>query len=152
MYLSPLATAAEDTQQFHFYDSNAGKRLFTAPVHRTLGDFLDESRAHGWPKCRDPGVRTVLEGRRNGQCGRDWGTICPMHRGRGTTIRHTTIGTPTVGTDKQTQQGWSIMVVTQRQNQLAIDVQNMQCWWPPRHAHPPGPPSLMLDRDWRIAR
>jgi hypothetical protein len=36
----------------HFYDSNTGKLLYTAPKGRTLEDFLVESRAHGWPSFR----------------------------------------------------------------------------------------------------
>ena len=39
--------------EIHFYDSNTGKRLFTAPKGRSLEDFLIESRAHGWPSFRD---------------------------------------------------------------------------------------------------
>ena len=36
-----------------YYDSVSGKRLFMAPVDRTLEDFVKESRAHGWPSFRD---------------------------------------------------------------------------------------------------
>lgn len=35
-----------------FFDSNTGKLLFTAPQGRTMDDFLQESRAHGWPSFR----------------------------------------------------------------------------------------------------
>lgn len=36
-----------------FYDSNTGKLLFTAPIGRTMDEFLVESAAHGWPSFRD---------------------------------------------------------------------------------------------------
>mmetsp|Transcript_20273 Transcript_20273/g.30488 ORF Transcript_20273/g.30488 Transcript_20273/m.30488 type:complete len:205 (+) Transcript_20273:87-701(+) len=37
----------------NFYDSNTGKLLFTAPVGRTMQEFLMESSSHGWPSFRD---------------------------------------------------------------------------------------------------
>lgn len=40
----------------NFYDSNTGSLLFTAPVGRSMEDFLIESRAHGWPSFRDEEV------------------------------------------------------------------------------------------------
>ena len=40
----------------HFYDSNTGKLLFTAPIGRSWDDFLDESKHHGWPSFRDQEV------------------------------------------------------------------------------------------------
>ena len=36
-----------------FYDSVTGELLFTAPVGRTMEDFLKESQSHGWPSFRD---------------------------------------------------------------------------------------------------
>merc|ERR1719410_2445130 len=36
-----------------FYDSVTGKRLFTAPVGRSMEAFLKESKSHGWPSFRD---------------------------------------------------------------------------------------------------
>lgn len=36
-----------------FFDSNTGKRLFTAPIGRSVQDFLQESALHGWPSFRD---------------------------------------------------------------------------------------------------
>lgn len=39
-----------------FYDSNTGKLLFTAPIGRTMDEFLVESAAHGWPSFRDSEV------------------------------------------------------------------------------------------------
>jgi hypothetical protein len=40
-----------------FYDSNTGKLLYTAPVGRTMDEFIVESDAHGWPSFRDAEVR-----------------------------------------------------------------------------------------------
>merc|ERR1712157_91079 len=45
-----------DGQPTKFYDSVTGKLLFTAPVGRTLQEFLLESQSHGWPSFRDDEV------------------------------------------------------------------------------------------------
>mmetsp|Transcript_9984 Transcript_9984/g.14692 ORF Transcript_9984/g.14692 Transcript_9984/m.14692 type:complete len:202 (+) Transcript_9984:53-658(+) len=37
----------------NFYDSVTGTLLFTAPVGRTMTEFLKESTSHGWPSFRD---------------------------------------------------------------------------------------------------
>ena len=39
-----------------YYDSVTGKPLFEAPKGRTMEEFLNESRAHGWPSFRDEEV------------------------------------------------------------------------------------------------
>ena len=39
-----------------YYDSVTGKLLFTAPVGRTMTDYLMESASHGWPSFRDEEV------------------------------------------------------------------------------------------------
>lgn len=39
-----------------YYDSVTGKHLFTAPVGRTMEEFLIESGRHGWPSFRDEEV------------------------------------------------------------------------------------------------
>lgn len=49
--------AKEAKGAMDFYDSNTGKKLFTAPVNRTMDAFLIESAAHGWPSFRDSEVR-----------------------------------------------------------------------------------------------
>ena len=36
-----------------FYDTVSGLPLFVAPQNRTIEQFLEESRAHGWPSFRD---------------------------------------------------------------------------------------------------
>ncbi|CAJ1969612.1 unnamed protein product [Cylindrotheca closterium] len=48
--------AREASGPIKFYDSNTGKHLFTAPVGRTMNEFLIESSAHGWPSFRDAEV------------------------------------------------------------------------------------------------
>ena len=39
-----------------FYDSVTGRPLFIAPIGRSMADFLEESKAHGWPSFRDEEV------------------------------------------------------------------------------------------------
>jgi len=39
-----------------YYDSVTGEPLFTAPVGRSVEDFLKESVSHGWPSFRDEEV------------------------------------------------------------------------------------------------
>lgn len=39
-----------------YYDSVTGKHLFTAPIGRTMEEFLIESGRHGWPSFRDDEV------------------------------------------------------------------------------------------------
>ncbi len=39
-----------------FYDSNTGKPLFVAPIGRSVDDFIEESKYHGWPSFRDQEV------------------------------------------------------------------------------------------------
>ena len=48
--------ADKEGNQITFYDSNTGKALFVAPNNRTMQEFLDESKAHGWPSFRDDDV------------------------------------------------------------------------------------------------
>jgi len=39
-----------------YYDSVTGNHLFTAPMGRTMEEFLVESGSHGWPSFRDEEV------------------------------------------------------------------------------------------------
>jgi hypothetical protein len=39
-----LLEAKNSTQPIEFYDSNTGKLLFTAPIGRSMDDFLIESK------------------------------------------------------------------------------------------------------------
>lgn len=50
------ANSTGEGEQITFYDSNTGKPLFIAPIGRTMKQFLDESKAHGWPSFRDEEV------------------------------------------------------------------------------------------------
>ena len=45
--------AKQPGEEVTFYDSQSGKPLFIAPRGRTMKQFLDESKAHGWPSFRD---------------------------------------------------------------------------------------------------
>lgn len=51
-----LSDVSEREGPIQFFDSNTGKLLFEAPKGRTMKEFLDESRAHGWPSFRDEEV------------------------------------------------------------------------------------------------
>lgn len=52
-----------------FYDSNTGEPLFLAPHGRGVSEFLQESRAHGWPSFRDSEVNwDKVRCLRNGEC------------------------------------------------------------------------------------
>ena len=42
--------------EYTYYDSVTGKPLFIAPRGRSMEDFLEESRHHGWPSFRDEEV------------------------------------------------------------------------------------------------
>jgi len=43
---------SSETGQVTFYDPQCGIALFVAPSGRTMQEFLDESRLHGWPSFR----------------------------------------------------------------------------------------------------
>jgi peptide methionine sulfoxide reductase MsrB len=45
-----------EAKEMTFYDSNTGNPLFIVPRGRTMKEFLDESKAHGWPSFRDEEV------------------------------------------------------------------------------------------------
>jgi peptide methionine sulfoxide reductase MsrB len=51
-----LKTINEVEQPIKFYDSVTGEHLFTAPVGRTMDEFVKESIGHGWPSFRDEEV------------------------------------------------------------------------------------------------
>jgi len=46
-------SVAKKDEPIQFYDSVTGALLFTAPVGRSMEDFLVESQKHGWPSFRD---------------------------------------------------------------------------------------------------
>ena len=45
-----------DGTEVTYYDSVTGRPLFIAPRGRSMSEFLDESRKHGWPSFRDEEV------------------------------------------------------------------------------------------------
>mmetsp|Transcript_22256 Transcript_22256/g.68605 ORF Transcript_22256/g.68605 Transcript_22256/m.68605 type:complete len:148 (-) Transcript_22256:2387-2830(-) len=51
-----LVEARKAELPVEFYDSVTGKRLFVAPLGRSLNAFVQESNEHGWPSFRDPEV------------------------------------------------------------------------------------------------
>mmetsp|Transcript_9478 Transcript_9478/g.13933 ORF Transcript_9478/g.13933 Transcript_9478/m.13933 type:complete len:203 (+) Transcript_9478:64-672(+) len=52
-----------------YYDSVTGKHLFTAPVGRTMEEYLVESGKHGWPSFRDEEVNwDYVRCLSNGEC------------------------------------------------------------------------------------
>ncbi|KAI2510661.1 hypothetical protein MHU86_3772 [Fragilaria crotonensis] len=55
-FLNDAVEDLERDQYVSFYDSNSGKLLFTAPRGRTWDQFVQESKAHGWPSFRDEEV------------------------------------------------------------------------------------------------
>jgi len=52
-----------------FYDSNTGKPLFYGPRDRSFEEFVQESKAHGWPSFRDSEVNwDLVRCLPNGEC------------------------------------------------------------------------------------
>lgn len=45
-----------DQKEVTYYDSVSGKPLFVAPRGRSMEEFLEESKSHGWPSFRDQEV------------------------------------------------------------------------------------------------
>lgn len=68
-FIKAVKEKGADQEPIQFFDSVTGTLLFTAPVGRTMQEFLEESRKHGWPSFRDEEtnwehVRTL----KNGEC------------------------------------------------------------------------------------
>ena len=64
-----LKTLSEEELPIKFYDSVTGAHLFTAPIGRSMDDFVKESISHGWPSFRDQ--ETIWDDVRclkNGEC------------------------------------------------------------------------------------
>lgn len=55
-FLAEVERAQKNNTTIVFYDSNTGKPLFEAPKNRTMQEFLNESKQHGWPSFRDGNV------------------------------------------------------------------------------------------------
>ncbi|CAJ1918373.1 unnamed protein product [Cylindrotheca closterium] len=64
-----IKSIKEEEQPIKFYDSVTGAHLFTAPVGRTMEEFLKESQGHGWPSFRDDEVNwDYVRCLNNGEC------------------------------------------------------------------------------------
>jgi len=60
---------ADPTQITKYYDAVTGSHLFTAPVGRTMNEYLQESAGHGWPSFRDEEVNwEYVRCLPNGEC------------------------------------------------------------------------------------
>lgn len=70
-----LKNLDKEEQPIKFYDSVTGKLLFTAPIGRTMEDFVKESLSHGWPSFRDQEVNwDYVRCLRDGECISSTGT------------------------------------------------------------------------------
>lgn len=66
---SEFLSELKQEKRLTFYDSNTGEPLFLAPQGRGVSEFLQESRAHGWPSFRDSEVNwDQVRCLRNGEC------------------------------------------------------------------------------------
>ncbi len=52
-FLKDIKNRDDPNAPIQFYDSVTGELLFTAPVGRSMDDFIKESSSHGWPSFRD---------------------------------------------------------------------------------------------------
>ena len=70
-----LKNLDNEEKPIKFYDSVTGKHLFTAPVGRTMEDFVKESLSHGWPSFRDQEVNwDYVRCLKDGECISSTGT------------------------------------------------------------------------------
>lgn len=70
-----LKNLDQEEKPIKFYDSVTGKLLFTAPIGRTMEDFVKESLSHGWPSFRDQEVNwDYVRCLRDGECVSTTGT------------------------------------------------------------------------------
>ena len=64
-----LKSLKDEEQPIKFYDSVTGVLLFTAPIGRTMEEFLKESQSHGWASFRDTEVNwDYVRCLKNGEC------------------------------------------------------------------------------------
>ena len=54
--ISWLDEIQKESEPRVYYDSVTGQPLFKAPIGRSVQEFIQESRAHGWPSFRDEEV------------------------------------------------------------------------------------------------
>eukprot|EP00545_Synedropsis_sp_CCMP1620_P010033 CAMPEP_0119012774 /NCGR_PEP_ID=MMETSP1176-20130426/7533_1 /TAXON_ID=265551 /ORGANISM="Synedropsis recta cf, Strain CCMP1620" /LENGTH=202 /DNA_ID=CAMNT_0006965797 /DNA_START=89 /DNA_END=697 /DNA_ORIENTATION=+ len=68
-FLKYVKGRADQETPIDYYDSVTGERLFTAPVGRSMQDYLNESNSHGWPSFRDEEVNwDYVRCLDNGEC------------------------------------------------------------------------------------
>ena len=77
-FLEDAPADLENDNHINFYDSNSGKLLFTAPKGRTWEEFVQESKAHGWPSFRDAEV--------------NWETVRCLKNGESVSVDGTHLG------------------------------------------------------------
>ena len=77
-FLQAIEQAKAQNRKLTFYDSNTGLPLFTAPVGRSWGAWLLESKRHGWPSFRDAEV--------------NWDYVRAVNRGETVSIHGTHLG------------------------------------------------------------
>jgi hypothetical protein len=67
-FLESIAAGKEELP-IKFYDSVTGALLFTAPIGRTMEEFVKESKSHGWPSFRDEETNwEYVRCLKNGEC------------------------------------------------------------------------------------
>eukprot|EP00549_Striatella_unipunctata_P020435 CAMPEP_0118719658 /NCGR_PEP_ID=MMETSP0800-20121206/29628_1 /TAXON_ID=210618 ORGANISM="Striatella unipunctata, Strain CCMP2910" /NCGR_SAMPLE_ID=MMETSP0800 /ASSEMBLY_ACC=CAM_ASM_000638 /LENGTH=173 /DNA_ID=CAMNT_0006627113 /DNA_START=19 /DNA_END=541 /DNA_ORIENTATION=- len=68
-YLSEIVGTADEAPPTRYFDSVTGNHLFTAPMGRSLEEYLIESKSHGWPSFRDEEVNwDYVRCLPNGEC------------------------------------------------------------------------------------
>lgn len=91
-----LKDIKDSEQPIKFYDSVTGKLLFTAPIDRSLDDFIQESAKHGWPSFRDEEVnweyvRCLADGECVSTTGTHLGHNIPDSKGNRYCINHVSV-------------------------------------------------------------
>jgi peptide methionine sulfoxide reductase MsrB len=100
-----LKTASK-TEPTKFYDPVTGKHLFTAPIGRTMDEFIKESSSHGWPSFRDEevvweNVRCLRDGECVSTTGTHLGHNLPDRKGNRYCINLVSVaGNPSEESDK----------------------------------------------------
>jgi peptide methionine sulfoxide reductase MsrB len=68
-FLKYVKEEYQEGQPIQFYDSVTGNLLYTAPIGRSMADFLSESQKHGWPSFRDEETNwDYVRVLKNGEC------------------------------------------------------------------------------------
>jgi peptide methionine sulfoxide reductase MsrB len=68
-FLKYVKEEYQEGTPIQFYDSVTGHLLYTAPIGRSMADFLSESQKHGWPSFRDEETNwDYVRVLKNGEC------------------------------------------------------------------------------------